>query len=115
VDLAHGIRPYAIGEASFILARAFDIFAPGSIFLTVVDPGVGGARKNLVFQSCGRYLVAPDNGLVSDVAASFEIDSVFQSMTTLSATSANTRRSGGRFLGAMYLDRRQVTLPVGGR
>lgn len=77
VDLTHGIRPYAIDEASFVLARVFDLFPPGIVFLAVVDPGVGGARNNLVFECSGRYLVAPDNGLVSDVASSFEIDSVF--------------------------------------
>ncbi len=77
VDLTHSIRPYAIAEASFVLARVFDLFTPGSIFLAVVDPGVGSDRKNLMLKSADRYIVAPDNGLVSDIDASFGIDSAF--------------------------------------
>ncbi|MEJ2720486.1 MAG: SAM-dependent chlorinase/fluorinase [bacterium] len=76
VDLTHDIRPYRVDEAGFVLARVFDLFAPGSVFVAVVDPGVGGKRRNLVFKSAGRYIVAPDNGLVSEVAVSFGIESV---------------------------------------
>ena len=72
VDLTHSIRPHAVGEASFVLDYAFDYFPTGTVFLTVVDPGVGGARKNLVVEARGRYLVGPDNGFTTEVLARAE-------------------------------------------
>ncbi len=75
VDITHGVSPYAVEEGSFILARAFEYFKADTVFLAVVDPGVGGSRKNLAFRINERYLIAPDNGLVSDVAASYGVES----------------------------------------
>jgi len=69
VDLTHSIRPHAVAEASFVLDSAFDYFPPGTVFLTVVDPGVGGTRDNLVVAAGGRYLVGPDNGFAAEVLA----------------------------------------------
>ncbi|NIO00861.1 MAG: hypothetical protein GTO42_01765 [Candidatus Latescibacteria bacterium] len=74
VDITHDISPQAVEEGSFILSTVFDYFSPGSIFLAVVDPGVGGKRENLVFDLGDRYVVAPDNGLVSDLVARYEVD-----------------------------------------
>jgi S-adenosylmethionine hydrolase len=67
IDVTHSVSPHAITEASFLLARVFDVFAPGTVFLAVVDPGVGGDRSNLIARFAGRTVVAPDNGLISDV------------------------------------------------
>jgi S-adenosylmethionine hydrolase len=80
VDVTHNITPHDVMEASYVLARVFYIFPPGSIFLVVVDPGVGASRRNLVFEIQGRFIIAPDNGVITDVAhlagltAWFEID-----------------------------------------
>lgn len=54
--------------SSYLLAALRHSFPSGSIFLTVVDPGVGGARKAVVLQADGQFFVGPDNGLLNTVA-----------------------------------------------
>jgi S-adenosylmethionine hydrolase len=67
VDVTHSIEPHAVDRASYVLARVFEYFAPGTVFLAVVDPGVGGGRRDLVIETGGRYIVGPDNGLVTEL------------------------------------------------
>ena len=70
VDLTHAVPPYSVRDGAHFLAGTAPAFAPGTIFLAVVDPGVGTPRKAIVVLSGrGQYFVLPDNGLVSDVAA----------------------------------------------
>ncbi|UCG52188.1 MAG: SAM-dependent chlorinase/fluorinase [Candidatus Latescibacterota bacterium] len=99
VDLTHGIRPYSVDEGSFVLARTFGLFAEGTVYLAVVDPGVGGERKNLAFVSKGRYLVAPDNGLVSDIEVEHGIESTFSITEDAVAEIRKHRDFGQTFLG----------------
>jgi hypothetical protein len=49
--------------AAYLLAASVDPFPSGSVFLCVVDPGVGGARRPCIVQADGRWFVGPDNGL----------------------------------------------------
>ncbi len=99
VDLTHRVRPYAVDEASFILSAVFEFWAEGTVFLAAVDPGVGGERLNLAVKSKGRWIVCPDNGLVSDVAARFGAEAVF-AVTEDAAGSVRRHRASGRtFLG----------------
>lgn len=65
VDLAHELPRHAIEEAAFCLAAARRAFPDGSVFVAVVDPGVGSARRALAAQAGGHFFVAPDNGLLS--------------------------------------------------
>ncbi|MDH3217337.1 MAG: SAM-dependent chlorinase/fluorinase [Candidatus Krumholzibacteria bacterium] len=67
VDVSHSVAPRSIDEGSFLLARALEVFHEGTVFLAVVDPGVGGRRRNLIAKIKDRYFVGPDNGLISDV------------------------------------------------
>lgn len=69
VDVTHGIAPHAVGQAGFVLDRVFDWFPPETVFVTVVDPGVGGSRRNLVVATGGRFVVGPDNGIAGEVVA----------------------------------------------
>jgi S-adenosylmethionine hydrolase len=69
VDVTHSITPHAIAQGSFVLDTVFDFYPPGSVFLTVVDPGVGGERRNLAALIGDRYWVGPDNGLLTEVVA----------------------------------------------
>jgi len=69
VDLTHTIPPHAVDQASFILDTVSDFFPAGTVFLAVVDPGVGGARDNLVVEADGRYIVGADNGIATEVLA----------------------------------------------
>jgi hypothetical protein len=69
VDLTHDVKPFAIADAARFLAGATPYFPAGSVFVAVVDPGVGGARRAMVVRSKrGQYFVLPDNGLVTLVA-----------------------------------------------
>lgn len=69
VDVTHDIEPFRPAEAGFWLARIPPYFPDGTVHLAVVDPGVGTARP-LLAVACGSQLfLAPDNGLLSEVAA----------------------------------------------
>ena len=54
--------------AAYLLAAYAEAFPPGSVFLCVVDPGVGGARAPLAVNAAGRWYVGPDNGLLAIAA-----------------------------------------------
>jgi S-adenosyl-L-methionine hydrolase (adenosine-forming) len=69
VDITHGIRPQHVREGALVLADVTPRFPAGTIHVAVVDPGVGTARK-LVYAEFGQQCyLAPDNGLLSLVAA----------------------------------------------
>jgi S-adenosylmethionine hydrolase len=67
VDVTHDIQPHDIQAASLELAAAYRFFPAGSIFLVVVDPGVGSARRGLAADAGGHRFVAPDNGVLTHV------------------------------------------------
>lgn len=76
-DLTHNIPPYDIFEASYRLLQAVPYWPEGTVFVTVIDPGVGSKRKSLVARtSKGQYIVSPDNGSLSDIARTVGIDEV---------------------------------------
>lgn len=67
VDLTHAVQPQNVKQAAFLLLNSYAYFPPGTIFLVVVDPGVGGDRKPIAVQAGGYTFVAPDNGVLSHV------------------------------------------------
>ena len=67
-DLTHDITPYDIWEASYRLIQTINYWPEGTVFVSVVDPGVGSDRKSVVVKtSSGRYIVTPDNGTLTHV------------------------------------------------
>ena len=67
-DITHQVTPFQIEEASRFLAGVTPYYPEGTIFLVVVDPGVGTSRKAIVVQSKkGQYFVLPDNGVITPV------------------------------------------------
>ncbi|MGH7895520.1 MAG: SAM hydrolase/SAM-dependent halogenase family protein [Candidatus Binatia bacterium] len=69
IDLTHEVTPYAIADGARLLADTVPHYPPGTVFLAVVDPGVGGARRPMVARTRrGHYLVLPDTGLAPLVA-----------------------------------------------
>jgi S-adenosylmethionine hydrolase len=68
VDLAHDIPPGDIAHAAWVVATATVEFPLGSIHVVVVDPGVGGARREVLLRAGGRWYVGPDNGVFAYVA-----------------------------------------------
>ncbi len=67
IDITHEVEPWSLLEADYLLSCCFDDFPPGTIFLAVVDPGVGTERKPIVVRTSRYWLVGPDNGIFSSV------------------------------------------------
>lgn len=65
IDALHGAPDFGIEPAAHLLAALADQFPGNSVFLAVVDPGVGTARDAIVVRAEGRSFVGPDNGLLS--------------------------------------------------
>ena len=65
VDITHDIPPQDVDRARLVVARVWRRFPAGTIHVVVVDPGVGSERAGLCVESEGRYLVGPDNGVLS--------------------------------------------------
>jgi S-adenosyl-L-methionine hydrolase (adenosine-forming) len=67
-DITHQVTPFQIEEASRFLYGVTPYYPSGTIFLVVVDPGVGTSRKAVIVKTKkGQFFVLPDNGLVSAV------------------------------------------------
>lgn len=68
-DLTHEVPAYNVWEASLRLAQAAEYWPSGTVFVSVVDPGVGTERKSVVLKTkSGHYFVSPDNGSLTAVA-----------------------------------------------
>jgi S-adenosylmethionine hydrolase len=65
VDIAHDLVPHDVDGARLALARYWRKFPEGTVHVVVIDPGVGGDRAALAVESEGRFLVGPDNGVLS--------------------------------------------------
>lgn len=63
-DVTHDIAPFDVWEAAFFLRDVVRYWPAGTIFVCVVDPGVGTARRIVAVESDGRIFLAPDNGLL---------------------------------------------------
>jgi S-adenosylmethionine hydrolase len=63
VDVTHGLPAHDVDEAAFALAAAYRAFPARTVFLAVVDPGVGSERRGLAVGAGGYLFVGPDNGL----------------------------------------------------
>jgi len=72
VDITHNIEPQNVRQAAFALFNAYRYFPPGTIFLVVVDPGVGSTRKPIAVQASSHTFIAPDNGVLSYVLSELE-------------------------------------------
>ncbi len=76
VDLTHEIAAHDVLGGAFWLAAAEPWFAPGTVHLCVVDPGVGGERAALAVRAHGHVFVGPDNGLFELVCRQAPADEV---------------------------------------
>lgn len=64
-DLSHGIEPQNVAHGASLLEISYGFFPKGSVFVCVVDPGVGTGRKILCVKTEKYFFLAPDNGLLS--------------------------------------------------
>jgi hypothetical protein len=67
VDITHDIAPHDVLDGAIELAAAYRFFPAGTIFLAVVDPGVGSGRRGIAAEVGDYRFVCPDNGLLSAV------------------------------------------------
>src|SRR3954469_19471924 len=65
LDITHDIPPHDILTGTVELAAAFKYFPTGTIFVAVVDPGVGSARRGIAVETADYKFVAPDNGVLT--------------------------------------------------
>jgi S-adenosyl-L-methionine hydrolase (adenosine-forming) len=65
VDITHEIPPHDVMGGALELAAAYRYFPAGTVFLVVVDPGVGSARRPIAAEAGGYLFVAPDNGVLT--------------------------------------------------
>ena len=76
-DLTHLIPPYDVWDAAVRLQQAAPFWPTGTVFVSIVDPGVGTARRAVVVQSkTGHFFVGPDNGTFTFVAERLGIAAV---------------------------------------
>lgn len=67
-DLTHDIPQYDIWEASYRLIQTVNYWPRGSVFVSVVDPGVGSTRRSIAVRTAtGQYVITPDNGTLTHV------------------------------------------------
>jgi S-adenosyl-L-methionine hydrolase (adenosine-forming) len=76
VDITHGVPPHDIFAGAFTLFRAYRDFPPWTIYLCVVDPGVGSSRRPILVVAADRYFIGPDNGLFSFIYQYTEVSRV---------------------------------------
>lgn len=70
-DLTHEIPQYNIWEASYRLVQTVDYWPENTVFVSVVDPGVGSTRRSIVVKTItGQYIITPDNGTLTHLKKS---------------------------------------------
>src|SRR5919206_456647 len=65
VDISHEVPPHDVVAGALELAASYRFFPAGTIFLVVVDPGVGSARRGIAAEAGDYKFVAPDNGVLT--------------------------------------------------
>ena len=76
-DLSHENTPFDIWEAAYRLKQAAPFWPAGTVFVSVIDPGVGTERKSVVLKTkSGHFFVSPDNGTLTFIAEELGIDAV---------------------------------------
>lgn len=75
-DITHQVTPFSIEEGARFLAGVSPYYPAGTVFLAVIDPGVGTSRKAVIVKTKkGQYFVLPDNGLITPVLDRDALDS----------------------------------------
>jgi S-adenosylmethionine hydrolase len=83
VDLSHQVTPFSILDGARFLEGATPYYPAGTVFVVVVDPGVGSTRRAVIIESRrGQYFVLPDNGLITLVAERDGLESAHEITNT---------------------------------
>ena len=76
VDITHNVPSFDLTAANFILFSCYKYFPSGTIFLAVIDPGVGSSRRILLAKTKKYFFIAPDNGLLTMVLEEEKIEKI---------------------------------------
>jgi S-adenosyl-L-methionine hydrolase (adenosine-forming) len=83
MDITHQVKPYSIEEGARLLAGVTPYYPAGTVFVVVIDPGVGTTRKAVIVKTKrGQYFVLPDNGLVTPVVERDGLESAHEITNT---------------------------------
>lgn len=77
VDITHDVESFNIAHGALMLLLTYKYFPPGTVFVAVVDPGVGGPRRPVLVVSRNYFFVGPDNGLLVPAADEDGIERVY--------------------------------------
>jgi S-adenosyl-L-methionine hydrolase (adenosine-forming) len=69
IDITHDIAPQRVASGAWVLAAGYRYFPTGTVFVCVVDPGVGSSRRAIALHAGEWFFVGPDNGLFSYILA----------------------------------------------
>ncbi|UCC40935.1 MAG: SAM-dependent chlorinase/fluorinase [Candidatus Aminicenantes bacterium] len=78
IDITHRIPSFDVGAASLVLLSSYNYFPKRTIFLVVVDPGVGSFRRILLAKTKEFFFIAPDNGVLSLVIEDEKIEKLIE-------------------------------------
>lgn len=78
IDICHTVPQGDIWKAAFLLSHAYAFFPKGTVFLAVVDPGVGSERRPIAVKTRQYVFVGPDNGVLSLAAKKDGIESLYE-------------------------------------
>ncbi|MBP1449760.1 MAG: S-adenosyl-l-methionine hydroxide adenosyltransferase family protein [Thermoproteus sp.] len=87
VDITHDVPPQDVASGAFVLWRAYKWFPKGTIFIGVVDPGVGTERAPIIIKTKNYIFLGPDNGLLSLASEEDGVDEVYEITVRLAQTS----------------------------
>ena len=74
IDIAHNITPFSIIEAAYIIKSTYSLYPKNTIFIIVVDPGVGSSREIIIIRTKSEFFfIGPNNGIFTNVFDSSEI------------------------------------------
>lgn len=78
VSISHAVPPQDVRRGAQLLSEVVDAFPVGTIHVAIVDPGVGSDRRIVGVEMGGQRFVAPDNGLLGDVASRYRPDRIHE-------------------------------------
>ena len=81
VDITHGVEPHDIQSAAYMLWASYRHFPQDTVFLAIVDPGVGTERRIVCVRDAGYTFLAPDNGLLKFVLGEMRRPKVYAVMS----------------------------------
>ena len=83
MDITHQVTPFSIEEGARNLESVSEYYPAGTVFVAVIDPGVGTSRKAVIVKSKkGQYFVLPDNGLITPVLDRDGLDHAYEITNT---------------------------------